>query len=247
MRMLCQSVEALKVMTGDVPPTPPASRPTTPKAQVTSVSSTENKPKRHHRRTPSNVPSDDIKAPTFKTIDVGSPAASATEPIIIIGEDSVSITEQSQSIARKFFSKTAPTVTMEEYTERLQRYCPMSSAVWLAAGCYIYRLAVEDQSVPVTSRTVNRLVLASLRIAMKALEDVRFPHERFAGVGGVRQSELATLEVSFCYLMDFDLYLTKAKMLEKTLALRDATRAGRKLPSSFQPRLPMRNKTNLQS
>jgi len=40
---------------------------------------------------------------------------------------------------------------------------------------------------------------------MKALEDLSWPHGRFAKVGGISESELGKLEVGFCFLMDFNL------------------------------------------
>jgi len=81
----------------------------------------------------------------------------------------------------------------------------MSTAVYLATSHYITHLAVKEKICPVTRRNVHRLVLAGLRIAMKALEDLSWPHGRFAKVGGITETELARLEVGFCFLMDFGL------------------------------------------
>jgi len=98
----------------------------------------------------------------------------------------------------------------------------MSTAVYLAAGAYIYKLAIEDKVVPVTSRTIHRLVLGTLRVAMKALEDLRYPQARFAGVGGVGGRELRMLEISVCYLTEFDLQLDCESLYRKTVALQQA-------------------------
>jgi hypothetical protein len=156
---------------------------------------------------------------------------------------------QQEAIARKFFSRRAPPVTLEEYLHRLQRYCPMSAGVYLAAGTYIYKLAVEDRLVIVTGRTVHRLVLGSLRVAMKALEDLRYPQMRFAGVGGVSEAELKALEISICYLTDFDLQVTAESLYQRTMLLQKAAAAATvcsKFPASFQlqPRLPVRARNN---
>ena len=40
---------------------------------------------------------------------------------------------------------------------------------------------------------------------MKALEDLSWPHGRFAKVGGISEAELGRLEIGFCFLMDFGL------------------------------------------
>lgn len=266
MKMLCRSVQALSVITGDIPPTPPISRPNTPRGSVdlsASTSSnkenlnTSHKHKRSSSRPATPVPADDIKSPTFKNVDVGSPEAARDEPAAAldeqcIGGDALPTLEQQQAIARKFFSKAPPPVSLEDYLARLQRYCPMSTAVYLAAGVYIHKLCVEDKLVPVTPRTVHRLILASLRVAMKALEDLRYPQQRFAGVGGVRESELKLLEISLCYLTDFDLQVNNEMLYWKMVELQHAAMQASVAKSTLDPRemklrIPMRRKTNVNS
>ncbi|KAL2161828.1 hypothetical protein VTH06DRAFT_7612, partial [Thermothelomyces fergusii] len=61
------------------------------------------------------------------------------------------------------------------------------------------------RAIVVTKRNAHRLLLAGLRVAMKALEDLSYPHKRFARVGGVSERELARLEISFCFLTGFEL------------------------------------------
>lgn len=143
---------------------------------------------------------------------MGSPEAEACEPsastpILDPKDPLFAQIERAQydNLARKFFSKKPPPISVEGYLLRLHRYCPMSTAVYLAAGSYILRLALQDRTVPVTPRTVHRLLIGVLRVAMKALEDLSYPHKRFAGVGGVSEKELAKLEITVCYLLDFDL------------------------------------------
>ena len=96
----------------------------------------------------------------------------------------------------------------------MHKYCPMSTAVYIATSCYITRMAVVEHIVPVTPRNVHRLLLAGLRVAMKALEDLSWPHARFSKVGGVSEVELGRLEVTFCFLMDFELKVD-AEMLQR--------------------------------
>jgi len=72
----------------------------------------------------------------------------------------------------------------------------MSTAVYIAASLYLHRLAVVDRILPITRYNVHRLVLASLRVASKACEDLSHSHKRFAKVGGLSENELSRLEVS---------------------------------------------------
>ncbi|KAI1186459.1 cyclin-domain-containing protein [Nemania serpens] len=135
-----------------------------------------------------------------------TPVPSATpQPYIIIGENSQPLNLQHSAITRKFFSKAPPPISIEDYLIRIHRFCPMSTAVYLATSLYIFRLAVEERAIPVTRRNCHRLLLAGLRVAMKALEDLSYPHAKIARVGGVSEVELARLEISFCFLVGFEL------------------------------------------
>ena len=96
-------------------------------------------------------------------------------------------------------------IGLEEYLTRIHKDYPMSTAVYLATSHYIACLAIREKTCPVTPRTVHRLLLAGLRVAAKALEDLNWPHARFAEVGGITEAELAKLEIGFCVLMDFGL------------------------------------------
>lgn len=95
---------------------------------------------------------------------------------------------------------------------RIQRFCPLSTAVYLAASYYLHRLAITDRIIPLTHLNVHRLVVAALRIAAKTLEDKSYRHIRFAKVGGLNDLELSRLEVSFCFLMDFELKVDRAML-----------------------------------
>jgi hypothetical protein len=185
--------------------------------------------------------SNDIKKPDFTSLDVGTPEAEPDEPAAgdIVVESAEVARLQQLVIARKFFCKTPPNVSIEAYLTRLQRYCPMSTAVYLAAGSYIHRLCVEDKLVPATRRTVHRLVLASLRVAMKALEDLRYSQERFSVVGGVRQEELRSLEVSLCYLTNFELQVSHDAMQKRMSGLLQAGGLGQR-KENMQLRIPHR-------
>lgn len=258
--MMCRFVTALANANGEIPPTPPVLR-TPSGSRLMELKNIRNGGtehfRRHHRRTSSRpatpVPSDDIKAPTFPKVNVGSPEACEKEPATpIIGADAIEAQQELQALSRKFFCRVPPPVTLEQYMARLQRYCPMSTAVWLAAGTYIFRLSVEDAAIPCTSRTVHRLVLGTLRVAMKALEDLRFPTERFAGVGGVRDTELHHLEIAICYLMDFDLQVSNESLYRKMLAFQQAafqaTLINRQIPANeMRLHIPTRARMSAQA
>ena len=61
---------------------------------------------------------------------------------------------------------------------------------------------------------------------MKALEDLSWPHARFSKVGGVSEVELGRLEVTFCFLMDFELKVD-AEMLQREVLSISSQESGR--------------------
>ncbi|PNP38095.1 hypothetical protein TGAMA5MH_09959 [Trichoderma gamsii] len=136
------------------------------------------------------------------------------EPYVVVGADSQPLNLQHGAITRKFYSKNEPPISVHQYLLRLHQFCPMSTAVYLATSLYIHRLAVEERAIPVTRRNAHRLVLAGLRVAMKALEDLSYPHTKIAKVGGVSEVELARLEISFCFLAGFEL-VVREELLKK--------------------------------
>ncbi|POS73345.1 cyclin-dependent protein kinase complex component [Diaporthe helianthi] len=148
------------------------------------------------RPTPSPEPSSFVPPP---------PPASTPEPYVVIGANSQPLNMQHNAITRKFYSKQPPPIGISDYLLRIHRFCPMSTAVYLATSLYIHRLAVDERAVAVTKRNAHRLLLAGLRVAMKALEDLSYPHAKVAKVGGVSEVELARLEISFCFLCGFEL------------------------------------------
>lgn len=241
MKMLCSSVETLVRITGDVPPTP-VSLPSTPiprlmlaeKGNSTHGNGDNERPRsRQAMKNPEDIDSVPPKAKT----PIGSPEAGPSEPLHVIGANTEPLHIQHGAISRKFYSKRPPPISLEEYLTRLHRYCPMSTAVYLATSLYIYRLAVTEKIIAVTARNVHRLLLAGLRVAMKALEDLSYPHHRFSKVGGVSEHELGRLEISFCFVTNFELKVDAAMLLKHAQTIRDGIFLNT-IPKGFKPVLP---------
>lgn len=223
MKMLCRSIDSLIGITGDIPPTPP----------LKSRNPSPARPAALGRRS-RNGSKENIAFPSSHKTEVpgsaiGSPEASHNEPVHIVGAHAEPVYIQQGAIARKFYSKRPPPISTEEYLMRMHRYCPMSTAVYLATSLYINRLATIERVIPVTPRNVHRLLLAGLRVAMKALEDLSYPHTRFAKVGGVSELELGRLEITFCFLSNFELKVNAEMLQEEAWSLREG-QAVRKVP-----------------
>jgi hypothetical protein len=145
---------------------------------------------------------------------------------IVIGENMQSMNVQHSAIVRKFYSKTPPEIALKEYLLHLWKFCPMSTSVYLATSLYIFRLAVEERALAVTKRNCHRLLLAGMTVAMKAIEDLSYPHARIARVGGVSAAELTRLEVNFCFLVGFTLVVDKEALEQHWETLKQVTSLG---------------------
>ena len=239
LKLLCRSIDTLVRFTGDIPPTPPIrSRGPSPSRPDGPDIGKENRSfLTPHKRNPSatqlHLMTQPIPHPNEKS-PIGSPEASHHEPHPPPTSSQPSPAEQgSQSpasyellLARKFYSKRPPPISTTDYLLRLHKYCPMSTGVYLATSSYITRMAVRERVIPVTPRNVHRLLLAGLRVAMKALEDLSWPHARFSRVGGVTEKELGKLEVTFCFLMSFELRVDAPALTTEAEALRAIGRRG---------------------
>ncbi|KAJ5473634.1 Cyclin-dependent protein kinase complex component [Penicillium sp. IBT 31633x] len=134
--------------------------------------------------------------------------------------DPVRATEEAIQMAilsKKFLSKKVPPIPLKEYLLRLHRYCPMSTAVYLAASVYIFKMTLVENVLQVLPKNMHRLVLAGIWVASKALEDLSYPHSRVAKVGGVSEQELSKLEMSFCFLADFELRVDAQMLMNEAL------------------------------
>lgn len=247
LRMLCAMIEALVDLTGDVPPTPPVSRPSTPnmvaiqaeKDDIARKSGEVHETGDEAQRKASavNNPSDPDDVPPRASTPIGSPEARSSEPTFPSQADetpSVPINFQHGILIRKFYSKQPPPISLLDYLLRVHQFCPMSTGVYLASSLFIYRLAVIEKAIPVTSRNAHRLVLAALRVTMKKMEDHRWNHSRFAKVGGISEKELGKLEMSFCFLTNFDLKANKEMLVAHVKIMNDhkALRRAMKGPST---------------
>lgn len=236
MKMLCTNVEALVRITGDVPPTPPVSQPSTPKPRVL-LDGREGVSERPRSRQGTKSLGVEDRVPEQAKTPIGSPESGPSEALHIIGSNMEPLHVQHSAISRKFYSKKPPPISLSDYLSRLHNYCPLSTATYLATSYYIHRLAVVEKILPVTIRNAHRLLLAGLRVAMKALEDLSHSHSRFAKVGGVSETELGRLEISFCFVMNFDLKVDQEILYQHAMATRDGLLFD-SLSQVFQPKLP---------
>lgn len=118
-----------------------------------------------------------------------------------------------------FHSRNIPTIGLEAYLNRIQRYCPTTIDVFLSLLVYFDRIAQRvnqlhvDSSTPskqlfiVDSYSIHRLLIAGVTVSAKFSSDVFYQNSRYAKVGGLPVEELNYLELQFLLLLDFQLLI----------------------------------------
>lgn len=129
-----------------------------------------------------------------------------------------SFTGGKDDVFLKFSCSRAPTVSLNEYLQRLttsldrwksEEKCGIRALIMSLV--YIERLYRLYPGARLSSTTVHKLLLVSMLSATKFTEDRKISHQFWARAGGVELEELNALEREFCNLMCFDFYIPKSE------------------------------------
>ncbi|KAK9064419.1 hypothetical protein SSX86_015801 [Deinandra increscens subsp. villosa] len=101
-----------------------------------------------------------------------------------------------------------PAITIPKYLDRIYKYTNCSPACFVVGYIYIDRLVHRHPGSLVVPLNVHRLLVISIMLAAKILDDEHYNNAFYARVGGVTNTELNRLEVEFLFMIDFDLTVT---------------------------------------
>ncbi|KAH3664300.1 hypothetical protein OGAPHI_004652 [Ogataea philodendri] len=143
-----------------------------------------------------------------------------------------------QSLSKKFYLLQAPSLPITTYLERIHHYSNLSTATLLTAAYYLFHMTFnlrpslgssllpllppqdsdgtnhKVEMLPVGELNVFRLILTTLRIALKLIEDKNHKQAYFCKVTGIRGvEELFKLELTLLYLLDFNLFINEPGMI----------------------------------
>jgi hypothetical protein len=80
---------------------------------------------------------------------------------------------------------------------------------------YVDRIARRNPSVfLISSWSVHRLLLAGVVVAAKFVDDSQFTNRVFSKMGGVTLDEMNNLEMSFCKLCNFELFVSREELVD---------------------------------
>ncbi|KAH0978410.1 hypothetical protein GBA52_028129 [Prunus armeniaca] len=106
-----------------------------------------------------------------------------------------------------FHGLRAPTLSIRQYVDRIFKYSGCSPSCFVVAQIYVDRF-IQCTEVRLTSFNVHRLLITSVMLAAKFIDDAFFNNAYYAKVGGVSTSELNRLEMKFLFTIDFRLQVS---------------------------------------
>ncbi|KAH9950155.1 cyclin-domain-containing protein [Amylocystis lapponica] len=116
-----------------------------------------------------------------------------------------------------FHARNVPTITLDQYLQRIHKYCPASNEVFVSLLVYLDRMTrlAKDacgKTFPIDFYNIHRLIIAGVTVASKFFSDVFYTNSRYAKVGGLPLSELNQLELQFLLLNNFRLTISNEEM-----------------------------------
>ena len=119
----------------------------------------------------------------------------------------------------EFEADTALPVTAATYLSRILKYGGCSPCCAVVGLIYLQRLKQRMPTVCLTSGNIQRLLLTSILVAAKYLEDSHYPHTHWARIGNLRVQELNALELELLFNLNFAVGVTREEYEEYIRAL----------------------------
>ncbi|XWS47721.1 hypothetical protein CRYUN_Cryun13aG0008600 [Craigia yunnanensis] len=116
---------------------------------------------------------------------------------------------QSQKVSI-FHGLTRPTISIRSYLERIFKYANCSPSCFVVAYVYLDRFVQMQPSLPINSFNVHRLLITSVLVSAKFMDDMYYNNAYYAKVGGISIVEMNLLEVDFLFGLGFQLNVTPA-------------------------------------
>ncbi|OMP00765.1 Cyclin P/U [Corchorus olitorius] len=100
-----------------------------------------------------------------------------------------------------FHGLTRPTISIQDYLDRIYKYANCSPSCFIVAYVYLDRFSQRQPSLPINSFNVHRMLITSVMVAAKFMDDMYYNNAYYAKVGGISTTEMNFLEVDFLILI----------------------------------------------
>ncbi|KAH7288171.1 hypothetical protein KP509_31G015400 [Ceratopteris richardii] len=127
---------------------------------------------------------------------------------VVVRNDRLPSTDDAFAKFSIFSGVRVPVISIEQYLERIFRYANCSTSCFVVAYAYIDRLVQHQRGLLINSLNVHRILITSILVAAKFLDDSHFHNAYYAQIGGISTAEMNKLEWTFLSLIDFRLQVT---------------------------------------
>ena len=110
-------------------------------------------------------------------------------------------------------------LTASAYLKRIMKYGGCSPCCVVVGLMYLQRLKQRMPSVCLTSGNLQRLLLTSVMVAAKFLDDLYYSNKHWAQIGGLNLQELNALELKLLFQLGFNVCVKREEYQEYLHAL----------------------------
>ena len=114
----------------------------------------------------------------------------------------------------EFETGKACPLTASAYLKRIMKYGGCSSCCVVVGLMYLQRLKQRMPSVCLTSGNLQRLLLTSVMVAAKFLDDLYYSNKHWARIGGLNLQEVNALELKLLFQLSFSLNISRVEYQE---------------------------------
>mmetsp|Transcript_16134 Transcript_16134/g.18284 ORF Transcript_16134/g.18284 Transcript_16134/m.18284 type:complete len:227 (+) Transcript_16134:110-790(+) len=131
-----------------------------------------------------------------------------------------------QDALSKFSCAVEPQIPLVDYLFRLTTYLEAwkpskgktaSARALILSLVYLERVYRLHPGARISSKSVHKILLVSMLVAVKFVEDQPLSNNYWSKVGGINLKELNRLEAEFCNLIGFEFHVSQAELSSSTL------------------------------
>eukprot|EP00250_Pteridium_aquilinum_P006057 c16043_g1_i1 orf=233-979(+) len=101
-----------------------------------------------------------------------------------------------------------PNISILKYLQRIYKYTNCSPSCFVVGFILMDQLVHKQPNCHFMSLNVHRLMITSIMVATKILDDVHYNNAFYSRVGGISVAELNSLELDFLFRLQFQLHVT---------------------------------------
>jgi len=109
----------------------------------------------------------------------------------------------SKDINEPLYSKLIPALSLEKYLIRIIKYTEVENNILIVAYLYIIKL-IKKENFILSINNIYRLLLGSVVLAKKVLEDLKYNNSYYCEIGGISLQEFNKIEFSLFVRLNYE-------------------------------------------